>query len=95
MTPSLNSLLLYTKLLTALVIILNIGLILLLRSHISWGKQLAAVAGEQGKQFLKSKLLLGLIFLVIAINAAAVFANHNMLKSIKEIQKIAAEMPQR
>lgn len=95
MTPSLTSLLFYTKLLTALVIILNIGLILLLRSHISWGKQLAASAGEQGRQFLKCKLLLGLIFLVIAINAGAVYANHNMLKNIKDIQKIAAEMPQR
>lgn len=92
MTSSLNSLLIYTKLLTALVIILNIGLILLLRSHISWGKQLAASVGEQERQFLKSKLLLGLILLVIAVNGAAVYANHHMLKNIKEI---AAEMPQR
>jgi len=85
MADSLNTLLHYTKLLTALVIILNVALILCLRSHIIWVKKFVGVESEEGKKFFKGKVIFGLVILVMAINGMAVVANGQMLKAIRGV----------
>lgn len=89
MADILDTLQLYTKLLTALVIILNIALILCLRSHIAWMKEMVGTDTPKGGEFFKSKILHALVVAVILINGAAVVANQRLQKAIKDVSTIA------
>lgn len=83
MATNLDSIIFFSKILTALVVILNIALILCLRSHVAVIKQ---AGGEIAQQFLKSKMVYGLVFLVIVINGAAVYANHQVRTKSTELK---------
>ena len=85
MSPLLDNLLFFTKVLTALVVILNIALILCLRSHVSLVKKISVVANGVAEEFMRKKLLMGLVIGVMLINCAAVYGNHQMLKTVKDI----------
>ena len=75
----------FTKLLAALVMILNIGLVLSLRLHMRLVKELRAAGGQAT---LRSKLVLVLALIVIFVNGLVVYANHEMLKAAKEIAPV-------
>jgi hypothetical protein len=72
----------FTKALTGIVMLLNIGLVLSLRAHLRFEREHNA-AGGLGS--VKSPVVLGLAGLVILVNVATVFCNHEMLKAVKEI----------
>lgn len=91
MEEILDTLRLYTKLLTALVIILNIALILCLRSHIAWVKEMAGTDTVKGGEFFKSKLLYTLVVAVMLINGAAVVANQRLQKAIKDVSAVIVQ----
>lgn len=92
MTPLLQNLLFFTKMLTALVVILNIALVLCLRSHVSLVKKISVLANGIAAEYMRKKLLMGLVIAVMLINCAAVYGNHQMLKTVREIASSAVSI---
>ena len=92
MTLLLQNLLFFTKVLTALVVILNIALILCLRSHVGLVKKISGVANGIAAEYMRKKLLMGLVISVMFINVAAVYGNHQMLKTVREIAASAVSI---
>ena len=91
---SLDSLHFYTKLLTGMILLLNIGLLVSIRLALRFAKNSAATdTSERGlKVWASAKRALAiLIIVVVSINAAAVYANHRMINATRDI---AAELPQ-
>src|SRR5687767_9276495 len=94
MTSPLDSMQLYTKLLTGLVLLLNIGLLVSIRMALKFGRRSAEMdRSEEGvKVWAAARRGIGiLILLVVCMNAAAVYANHRMVTATRDI---AAELPQ-
>lgn len=94
MTPSLDSMHFYTKLLTGMVLLLNIGLLVSIRLALKFAKRssVADQSPESGAMWASAKRALAtLILLVVSVNAAAVYANHQMINATRDI---AAQVPQ-
>ncbi len=72
----------FTKVLTGLVMMLNIGLVLSLRAHLRFVRESRATGGQAG---LRGGVVLGLAVLVILVNIATVYANHQVLQAVREI----------
>ncbi len=93
MNPSLDSMHFYTKLLTGMVLLLNIGLLVAIRLALKFAKHSSNVdQTENGVRMWATakRALTVLILLVVSVNAAAVYANHNMLNVTKDIE---AQLP--
>ena len=74
----------YVKVVTGLLLLLNMALLLSLRYGLNWAKQLAArlPEPERGPAWKSaSRSLAVLIITVIAMNAAAIFANYQLRQS--------------
>lgn len=85
---------LYTKLLTGMVLLLNIGLLVSIRLALKYARlSTAADRTEQGaKRWTVAKRQLAVLILtVVAMNGGAVFANHRMVNATRDL---AAELPQ-
>src|SRR5437868_1566061 len=83
---SLDSLHFYTKLLTGMILLLNIGLLVSIRMALKFAKHSAASdTSERGlKLWVSSKRALAiLIIVVVSVNAAAVYANHRMINATR------------
>lgn len=94
MTSPLDSMQFYTKLLTGLVLLLNIGLLVSIRMALKFGRRSSEMdQSERGiKLWASARRGIGvLILLVVCMNAAAVYANHRMVIATRDI---AAELPQ-
>ncbi len=94
MTTPLETMHLYSKILTGMVLLLNIGLLISIRIALKHARlSLAADGTEAGSKRWSSakRQLIALILSVVAINGAAVFANHRLVGAT---QQIAAEIPQ-
>jgi hypothetical protein len=88
MENPIDSLLRYTKYLTALILVLNIGLILCIRLNIkTLKKAIEPEAADPIKFGGTVRTLCILIVGVIAINGLAVFANRQVLKSADEVTR--------
>lgn len=94
MNHLLDNLLFFTKVLTALVVILNVALILCLRSHVALVKKVSTVASDIASEFMRKKLLFGLVIAVMLINCAAVYGNQQMLKTVKHLSSVAISQSQ-
>jgi len=84
----------YTKVLTGLVLLLNIGLLISIRMALKFGRRSTLMdRSEEGVKLWVSarRTLAVLILLVVCMNAGAVFANHRMVNATRDI---AAELPQ-
>ncbi len=91
---SLESMHFYTKLLTGMILLLNIGLLVSIRIALKYAKHTSVVdQSEKGCQMWASakRGLAILILVVVSVNAAAVYANHRMINATHDI---AAELPQ-
>jgi hypothetical protein len=83
----------FTKLLTGMILLLNIGLLVSIRLALKFAKYSAAGdPSDRGcKMWASAKRTLAiLILLVVTVNAAAVYANHRMVNATRDI---AAELP--
>jgi hypothetical protein len=78
----------FTKTLTGLVMVLNIGLVLSLRAHLRYVREVRTSGAAVGQ--LHSKTLLALAVLVILVNVATVYCNRQMLQAVKAIAPTAA-----
>jgi uncharacterized BrkB/YihY/UPF0761 family membrane protein len=93
MTTSLESMTFFTKLLTAMVLLLNIGLLVSIRLALKSAKQNSELdRSETGaRAWLRSRrALMALIVMVVGMNATAIYANQ---KVVKATQDIAAQIP--
>ena len=84
----------YTRVLTGLVLLLNIGLLISIRMVLKFGRHSAAIdRSEPGIKLWASarRGLAILILMVVGMNAAAIYANHRMVNATRDI---AAELPQ-
>lgn len=90
---SLDSMHFYTKLLTGMILLLNIGLLVAIRMALRFAKSSVATdtseKGAQGWAAAKRTLAI-LIILVVTVNAAAVYSNHRMVNATRDM---AAELP--
>lgn len=77
----------FTKTLTGLVMVLNIGLVLSLRAHLRFVREVRAGGSAVGQ--MRSKTLLSLAVLVILVNFATVYCNRQMLQAVKAITPTA------
>lgn len=94
MTSPLDSMHFYTRVLTGLLLLLNIGLLVSIRMALKFGRRSSSVdRSEEGVKLWVSarRALAVLILLVVCMNAAAVYANHRMVNATRDI---AAELPQ-
>ena len=94
MPPSLDSVSYYTKLLTAMVLLLNIGLLVAVRMALKYARHNSSIdRSDHGEKLWASakRGISALILLVVAMNGVAVYANHRMVTATREI---AAELPQ-
>jgi hypothetical protein len=78
----------FTKTLTGLVMVLNIGLVLSLRAHVRFVRELRAGGSAVGQ--MRSKTLLSLAVLVIFVNFATVYCNRQMLKAVRLMEPVAS-----
>jgi hypothetical protein len=91
MTSQFEQLLFFTKFLTGLILVLNIGLIISIRHNLRLIRYTNALEETSGP--LASELRPGspiraltvLVFLVIAINTMAVYGNVRLLDSVKRV----------
>jgi hypothetical protein len=93
MMTSLEEMHFYTKMLTGMILLLNIGLLVSIRMALKYAKHSSTVdRSENGAKLWKSarRGLIVLIIMVVAMNAAAVFANYRMVTAT---QDLAAELP--
>ena len=85
---------LYTRILTGMVLLLNIGLLIAIRMAVKYaGRACSLDQSEQGPRYWKSarRSLAILILCVVCMNAAAVYANHRMVNATRDV---AAELHQ-
>ena len=93
MTTPLESMAFFTKLLTGMVLLLNIGLLVSIRLALKNAKMNSQMdQSESGsKNWARSKRLLsGLILLVVGMNATAIYSNQ---KVVRATQEIATQLP--
>ena len=93
MSP-LDSMNLYAKVLTGMVLLLNIGLLVSIRMALKFARRSAAIdTSDQGSRSWNSarRTLVVLILTVVSMNGGAIFANHRLVRAT---QDIAAELPQ-
>jgi len=94
MTTSLETMHFYTKVLTGMVLLLNIGLLLSIRMALKHARLSCSSdrseAGQRRWSSARTQIMV-LIISVVAMNAGAVFANHRMVQATRDI---AAELPQ-
>jgi hypothetical protein len=76
----------FTKVLTGLVMMLNIGLVLSLRMHLRFVREARATGAQSS---IRGPVVLGLAILVILINIATVYSNYQMLQAVRAIAKQA------
>ena len=93
MTTPLDSLQLYTRILTGMVLLRNVGLLLAIRMAVKFAR--IACEGDTSEFGVRrwsmvKKGLAALILLVVCMNGAAVFANNRLVGATHEI---AAELP--
>lgn len=91
---SLETMQFYTKLLTGMVLLLNIGLLVSIRLALKHARISSEVdRSEAGaKRWASAKrALVALILTVVGMNVTAVIANHRMVDATREV---AAEIPQ-
>ncbi len=84
MESSLDSLQFYVKAVTGLLLLLNLALLMSIRFGMGWAKQLTENLPEEARVpvWKKASKALGvLIVVVIAMNAAAIFANYQLRQS--------------
>lgn len=89
METSLDSLQFYVKVVTGLLLLLNLALLMSIRFGMGWAKQLAASLPETERLpvWQKASRALGiLIIVVIAVNGAAIFANYQLRQSADAVQ---------
>ena len=89
METSLDSLQFYVKVVTGLLLLLNLALLMSIRFGMGWAKQLTASLPETERApvWQKASRALGmLIIVVIAMNAAAIFANYQLRQSADAVQ---------
>lgn len=89
METSLDSLQFYVKVVTGLLLLLNLALLMSIRFGMGWAKQLAASLPETERLpvWQKASRALGiLIIVVIAVNGAAIFANYQLRQSADALQ---------
>lgn len=94
MNTSLDAMHFYTKLLTGMILLLNIGLLVSIRMALKYAKHSSAVdRSEDGAKLWSSakRALSVLTVMVVCMNGAAVYANHRMVGATRDI---AAELPQ-
>lgn len=90
---SLESLQFYTKVLTGMVLLLNIGLLLSIRMALKYARKACGEDdSEEGiKRWTSVKRGLALLILtVVCMNGGAVFANHRLVSATHEV---AADLP--
>jgi hypothetical protein len=90
---TLESMHFYTKLLTGMILLLNIGLLVSIRMALRYARHSSVVdASEAGARMWQSakRRLVVLIAMVVCMNAAAVYANHRMVTATRDL---AAELP--
>jgi len=83
----------YTRLLTGMILLLNIGLLVSIRLALKYAKRSTALdqSAEAAKLWNSAKRALGVLILtVICLNGAAVYANHRMVEATRDV---AAELP--
>ncbi len=88
MSTPLDSMHFYTKVLTGMVLMLNIGLLVSIRTALKFARLSASLdQSEQGVKRWVSvrKSLAVLILLVVCMNAAAVYANHRMVNATRDL----------
>ena len=93
MTTPLDSLQLYTRILTGMVLLLNIGLLLAIRMAVKFARiacEGATSASGIRRWGMVKKGLAALILMVVCMNGAAVFANNRLVGATHDI---AAELP--
>ena len=93
MSP-LDSMSLYAKVLTGMVLLLNIGLLVSIRMALKFARRSAAMdTSDQGSRSWTSarRTLVVLILAVISMNGGAILANHRLVTATHDI---AAELPQ-
>ena len=89
METSLDSLQFYVKVVTGLLLLLNLALLMSIRFGMGWAKQLAASLPETERLpvWQKASRALGiLIIVVIAVNGASIFANYQLRQSADAVQ---------
>ncbi len=89
METSFDSLQFYLKVVTGLLLLLNLALLMSIRFGMGWAKQLTASLPEPERApvWQKASRALGmLIIVVIAMNAAAIFANYQLRQSADAVQ---------
>ena len=92
MNPSIESLQLYFTGLTGLLLLLNLVLLMSIRSGIRWAQQSTSVLPEEERVVAWQKanrVFVMLIFTVILLNAAAIFASSKLRQSL---EAVAAEV---
>lgn len=88
MATSLDSLQFYVKVVTGLLLLLNLALLVSIRFGMGWAKQLTASLPEaaQAPVWQKASRALGvLILVVIGMNGAAIFANYQLRQTVDAI----------
>ncbi len=88
MDNPLDSLQFYVKAVTGLLILLNLSLLMAIQFGMGWAKRLSAAlpAEERPAMWSKTTRILGLlIFVVIALNAGAIFVNFQLRKSVTAV----------
>lgn len=94
MTTPLEAMQFYTKILTGMVLLLNVGLLLSIRMALKYARIASAEdnSAEAPRRWAVAKRGIALLILtVVCMNGAAVFANHRLVKATREV---AAEIPQ-
>jgi hypothetical protein len=94
MTTPLETMHLYTKILTGMVLLLNIGLLISIRMGLKHASlTLAGDKSEEGTKRWASvrRQMMVLIVSVVAINIGAMLANNKVVEATREL---AAEIPQ-
>lgn len=84
----------YTKVLTGMVLLLNIGLLVSIRIALKHARLTSASdqsEGGLGRWAVARRQIAFLTLTVVAMNAGAVFANYQLVGATREI---AAELPQ-
>ncbi len=93
MPPSLDSVNFYTKLLTAMVLLLNIGLLVAVPMALKYARFTCAMdPNRKGGEMWKGakRGIVALILLVVVMNGVTVYANQRMVSAA---QDLAAEFP--
>jgi hypothetical protein len=96
MTTPLDSMQFYTRVLTGMLLLLNLGLLMAIRMALKQAKHCRAIdASDEGlKRWNGAKRGLSVLaILVVGMNGAAIFANHRMANATQDLMVEMSDPP--